>query len=330
MSIVGQIKNRLRSSPLVLATWLYGHDFIRTLKYMDWRKTPQNMYWQKSAELLFQYHKLEKGMCIGGKPRFFGVDALRATSRHLQEWDALGLPKDDPVYLGALETLRAYRARLAQVPAPVDLAPEVEALIEARLAESQPVPSLTTPQPFHPQSEATPEALHSLMLHRRSVRSFSDRPVDMALVRRAFEMAQLSPSACNRQPWRVHLYSDRAKIDEMLSLQNGNAGFGHTVPLLAVVTTDARSFFDATERLQGNLDAGLFLMSFLLGLQAYSISSCCLNWCVNPTLDRRAHERGDIPDHEQIATFLAIGYATEDARVPRSPRRSLNTALLVH
>lgn len=330
MGILSRAKSYLRSSNLALAVWLHGYDFMRTLKYMDWRRQPKDIYWQKSSELLFQYHKLEKGMCIGGKPRFFGIDALRATCGLMREWQALGLSMDDPIYVGAVETLRGYKARLAVTPAPDNLKAEVAALLEERLAQTQPVASLSTPIPFDPVSEATPEALSSLLLHRRSVRDFADRPVERELVERAFQMAQLSPSACNRQPWRVHLYSDRAKIDEMLRLQNGNGGFGHTVPLLAVISTDCRTFFNATERAQGNLDAGLFLMSFLLALQTQSIASCCLNWCVTPTMDRRAHAAGNIPDHESIVTYLAIGYAKDDIHVPRSPRRAALSALVYH
>lgn len=330
MMIVSRIKRRLLSSNLLLAVWLHADDFLRTLKFMNWQNRPADIYWQKTAELLFQYHKLEKGLCMGGKPRFFGLDAVRATGALMKEWEALQLPTDDPVYIGAVETLRSYKARLQLTPPPAEVAAEIDGLLEDRLKDTQPVPSLSTPIPFDPHSTATPEALSSLMLHRRSVRDFSDRPVENELVLRAFRMAQLAPSACNRQPWRVHLYAQREAIDDMLRLQIGNAGFGHTVPLLAVITTDSRSFFNATERLQGNLDAGLFLMGFLLALQSQSVASCCLNWCVPPTVDRRAHARGKIPDHEQIVTYLAIGYAKDGIKVPRSPRRDAASALVFH
>ena len=43
------------------------------------------------------------------------------------------------------------------------------------------------------------EALH----RRRSVRAFSDRPIDRAVLARVFADAQRAPSGGNLQPWQV-------------------------------------------------------------------------------------------------------------------------------
>jgi hypothetical protein len=63
---------------------------------------------------------------------------------------------------------------------------------------------------------------------RRSTRDFDTTPVDFKIVEQAVEIAQLSPSACNRQPWHLHFYDKPDDIARMLKLQNGNTGFGHT------------------------------------------------------------------------------------------------------
>lgn len=46
------------------------------------------------------------------------------------------------------------------------------------------------------------------MKRRRSVREFSDRPVDKDLIRYAIEAAVRAPSGVNRQPWRFVAISD--------------------------------------------------------------------------------------------------------------------------
>jgi hypothetical protein len=85
----------------------------------------------------------------------------------------------------------------------------------------------------------------------------------------------------------------------MLKLQNGNTGFGHTIPLLALVTADLGAFFDSSERIEPALDGGLFLMSFLLALESQGLASCCLNFCVGPQTDKMAHRIGNIPEQEK-------------------------------
>lgn len=46
--------------------------------------------------------------------------------------------------------------------------------------------------------------------------------------------------------WR--LSSDRAWIDHLLTFQNGNRGFGQTVPQLAIVAAEYQTFFESPER----------------------------------------------------------------------------------
>jgi hypothetical protein len=48
-----------------------------------------------------------------------------------------------------------------------------------------------------------------------------------------------------------------------LSYQNGNSGFGHTVPALFVITSDMRIFEKSGERNQGWVDGGLFAMALV-------------------------------------------------------------------
>lgn len=48
------------------------------------------------------------------------------------------------------------------------------------------------------------------ILARRSVRGFLPQPVEPALLRRVFELAQHAPSNCNTQPWAVHVVSGAA------------------------------------------------------------------------------------------------------------------------
>jgi nitroreductase len=315
-----------------LKVWLklryFVSDVMHAKRFMFWSERDPS-YVKLSSELLFQYHKLEKGLCMPGPKRFFGLDPVIATCSLVKRWRGAGFPADDPVLVGALEALRAYRSRLADTPAPQNEAARIHGQLNACLGMAVAAPYMTTPQ-LHRRTHGATEIFDQLCRERRSVRAYSPEVVPHDLLQDAIATAQLSPSACNRQPWRVHVYRNPAQIKSLLELQNGNSGFGHQLSTLLVICADVRSFFDASERNEPFIDAGLFAMSLILGLQARGLASCCLNWCVRPEVDLEAHERGDLPAHDRIIMYMAVGYAAEDALVPRSARRDPRSMTVVH
>ncbi len=307
----------------------YIHDAKHAAFHMFWDARISS-YEKLSAELIFQFHKLEKGMCIPGKPRFFGLDPAVATCLLVERWKAAKLPQTDPVFIGAIETLRAYRRRWAHTPPPAADAVRIAALLTQALDGLPDHPSFITPLPYQPSPLHLTEVFDQLCKDRRSVRAYDAAVPPMALIEGAIAAAQLSPSACNRQPCHVHLYRDREKIDRMLALQNGNSGFGHLLSTLLVITADGNAFFDASERNEPYVDGGLFSMTLILALQARGLASCCLNWCVTPDKDIEAHKRGDIPSHHKIIMFMAVGYPLEGALAPLSARREIASIVHLH
>ena len=80
-----------------------------------------------------------------------------------------------------------------------------------------------------PQLGATTSAHDSfaqLALARRSVRDFADVPVPDDALREAVRLAQLSPSACNRQPCRVYAVTESARMAELLEFKTAIAASG--------------------------------------------------------------------------------------------------------
>lgn len=304
-------------------------DFRRIVRYMRWDRARSD-YWRLSAELIFQFHKIEKGLCIGGPQRFFGKEAAERTLELMAQWRQAGHPLQDPVYLGCHHAMLAYQDRLQATPPPLPLKQSLEHRIAQLPAIAVDPDRYATPLPVAASPSVNAAQFLQLARERRSVRWFSQQSVPRDRILRAVETAQLAPSACNRQPWRLHIYQDRSVMDSLLALQNGNSGFGQTIPVLMAVCADTRCFFDATERHEPYLDTGLFLMSLMLALQADGIASCCLNWCVERSKDVELHRRGGIPEYEAVATLLAVGYPSPDALSPRSVRREVGGVAVFH
>jgi nitroreductase len=308
---------------------MHLHDARLNLKYMDWHR--RRDFHVIESDLIFHYHKIEKGLCMPPPKRFFGAEAVRKTIALLREWENANGNPNSPAYLGAIAALQSYEKSLANTPPPQDIANWLNPLLaEALKLRSAEQLYWQTPIPVHTVPEGTAVVFEELMKSRRSVRHYLNQPISLSIIEQCIATAQLSPSACNRQPWRVHVYTQAQQIRQLLSLQNGNAGFGHELNTLLAITADRKSFFGTTERHEPYVDGGLFAMSLLLALQSHGISTCCLNWCVASGNDRKAHEVGHISENEAIIMFLAIGYADRDALVPRSARKLTMSAMQLH
>ncbi len=175
---------------------------VQTYRAMFW-PAAQTAIRPLSAELLFQYHKLEKGLAMPGEPRLFGLEPAEATMALLRRWRVTGIDETNSVFVGAVEALVAYHERaIAHGLDPIGvITPKLRefladfAIRDAALSTLMALPA----ESAVPTDPAT--AFRQLTLARRSVRNFS--VAKHQLIRNAVEWAQLAPSACNRQPCRI-------------------------------------------------------------------------------------------------------------------------------
>ena len=240
------------------------------------------------------YHRVEKGLTLRAPKRPFGADV----GRRLDEMLPLLEPETE------LErSARSAREALRQWNENGTISDEVSPVA-------------------HPTREMSRDQLSELFTGRHSVRNFdTTRIVSQQDLLTAARLAGRSPSVCNRQAWKVRFaVTDSAKLI-LRSHQNGNAGFGE-IPVVALITTDARLFAGSGERNQPWIDGGIFAMSLALALHGLSLSSCMLNMSLdNDRADSLRRALG-LEDHELIVMEMAIGYAADNHRFARSPRRA--------
>jgi len=185
----------------------------------------------------------------------------------------------------------------------------------------------------------TAEARKSAVLDRRTVRSFTDDPVDQAVVDRAVAAAVTAPAPHHSTPWRFVVVRDRAKelLDAMLEAWIADLrGDGFTeeqiarrtrrgdvlraTPLLVVpclVTTGfAHTYPDArratSEREMFLVAMGAGVENFLVALAAEGLASA---W-VSSTMFCKDVVRNvlDLPQDWDPMGTVAIGYAAEPPR----------------
>jgi nitroreductase len=162
---------------------------------------------------------------------------------------------------------------------------------------------------------------------RHSVRHFAPTAVDPDLVNRALELAIHSPSVCNRQPWRVRLYTG-CEISRILKHQNGNTGFADNIPLLALISVEIGYFCGPGERNQAWIEGGIFSSSLVWALHSVRLESCMLNLSIaNKAGDALRRDSG-MPSSEIPIMMIAIGHGAHGHRVARSRRRTLDEVIV--
>lgn len=129
------------------------------------------------------------------------------------------------------------------------------------------------------------EAIYS----RRSVRDFSDAPIDEGLVRHVIDAAIQAPSALNTQPWHFSVVRDRAKLAAisreakahllrsamagslpqplLQALDNPDFDIFYNAPVLVVISTSGAGAF-------GVIDAALAAQNLMLAARASDLGTC--------------------------------------------------------
>ena len=276
------------------------------------------------ALITMDYHRIEKGLALRHPRPAFGQQVVRELARNTAAYARLG---GDPELLRIVgNVLRAYidyhdlehidlggfRSEVAELIAKLNAAEDPCGCGGTR--------NVTRDEWLRFDRSALPD----FFLTRSSVRDFTDEPVDDEVVERIVRFAMKTPSVCNRQAWRVYDISKSDLLTNILSCQNGNAGFREAIPRAFIVACDLRHFVSVGERNQGWIDGGMFAMSLLWAIHAEGLGACPLNWSVEKEADQKLRLFAPIPDHEIVLMMIAFGHVPDTFRVAQSPRKPLS------
>lgn len=164
---------------------------------------------------------------------------------------------------------------------------------------------------------------------RHSMRNFNGS-IKTNQIEEAIKLAQNTPTACNRQPGRVHIIEDKNLICEALKIQNGNRGFGHLADKLLIITADISSYQDSEERNLPYVDGGMYTMNLLYALHFNKVAACPLNWCRGKQDDLKMRKIISIPDSEIIIVLIACGNLPNDFKLAISKRNDFKDVYIKH
>lgn len=263
------------------------------------------------SEIVMGYHVLEKGLTMPRRRLGFGKGAVAHLMNLVASFERrFG---DDPQVRHAVGVLRAYAELHRGLP---DQVPGLDAFLAAR----QDIPAAIEPHVTCKDFFAAKDAPFPVFAASRHVVRHFARPVPRETLEEAFAIAATAPSACNRQPARIHVIDDPALRDALFAIQGGTRGFGSDADKVLVVTADLSTIRWGWERHDAYTNGGIFVMNLCYALHYCGVVHCILHWSVPPADDRKAHSLLGIPENEVIVQVIACGLPPDEFDVPASPR----------
>lgn len=269
--------------------------------------------------IMYYTHSLEKGLShYDFRPRF-GLRAISSLSILLNQWESSGEDRNDVFYVSACATLKKYFTKHAEIS--IDVSDRLSMLSETVQND---VMGSSSPGGTKKVVFSHSDSFSTILKQRVSIRNFSSESVDIEELQKCIIDATHSPSACNRQSTRVHCIFDNRMINQLLSIQAGLGGYPRP-PLLLLITSDASSYVEATERNQPFVDGALFAMTLIYSLEAAGYGTCPLTAMLWPKNEKSVRKLLGIPPSEFFVTFIAVGRKPSEAIVPFSARETLES-----
>jgi len=164
-------------------------------------------------------------------------------------------------------------------------------------------------------SEAGKAVLEAIFA-RRSVRQYTDDPVDHHVVQTILEAGRWAPSGLNNQPWRFAVVRD-SKMREEVAKYTRYREIIRNAPVIIAVFIDNDASYDRTKDCQG---IGACLQNMWLATHALGLGGVWLGEILKNK--ERVGEILEAPETYELMAVLAIGHPKH--RQQKSDRKSLS------
>lgn len=262
------------------------------------------------------YHTLEKGLarpdCRPGFGRQNAEQLIYLMQQYAASYDTTAF-----FYRTALSVLYAYAQKNRELHAG---APALERLLDELPGSPNDQGGICC---FAPPTQSALCGMNyeQLTRTRHSIRHFGTEKVSSEALTQALRLAQLTPSACNRQGWRTLIIETEDMKRIVLANQNGNRGFGEQLDKLLLITCDLRYFNRDRELHQPYIDGGMYAMSVLNSLYYHGIASIPLSAALTPAQEQNIRSALRLDDAEVLILLIGVGSYPDSCQTTRSARR---------
>jgi nitroreductase len=155
----------------------------------------------------------------------------------------------------------------------------------------------------------------SAVQERRSIRQYSDKPVEDDKLNKVLEAGRLSPSATNRQSWKFIIVKDEITRAKLTEATNGQEFVGQAPVIIAACGTDPDSVMACGQHRHA-VDISIAVAYMILEAHEQGLGTC---WLGNFN-EKMVKEILGIPENIRVVTIFPLGYPAESpAQRPRKP-----------
>ena len=269
------------------------------------------------TDLAIRTHAIEKGMSIGNVKVGFGKLKVVSLLRDLQHYLSLDGNKD--FVSESCSIINKYIAFNEKLGA--DMAAVKDKFVI--FCKKNDVKLIDKGGIYLFDKEETEAKLKSsfdvFSQSRFSVRDFGADKISLEHIERALFIAEKTPSACNRQSWRIYVYADKVFRDKIFSLQGGCKGFWKDMQYAILICGDIRRY-NINELSQVYVDGGIYAMNLLYALHFEGVASIPLTMGHKQKTVRKIKDEMDIPENEIPVLLIGVGSYKDKYKVAVSER----------
>lgn len=278
--------------------------------------------------ILRENHVIEKGMSMRTPRKGFGQQKVSTLLIRLERYYDLYGKADANFQLYPMSTIKGYieytESRGTQIP---EIRNKFEELLRKFNVESLNSHAGIVEMTSQTIQEKCNSDFESLLFSRHSIRYFTDEDVEKSVIVKALELAQRTPSACNRQGWKTHVFTGDESV-RLIQWQGGARGFEEEMRHSILVTANLKAFL-SYEVHQAYVDGGLYAMNLINAI--HSLGLGCIPLSCGFYEDKlKGLKDFDIPEYEVPIVIVAFGKLQSKFKVAVSTRKNIELTNTFH
>ncbi len=324
-----KIKDIIRYSYLVVylrilfTRWIEARVFAKELFTYNLRNDPLKM----RADLIIRAHALEKGMSIGNGRLGFGIPKAISLIDDIRHFVMIGGSLHDASeFVSIIEKYLEFNKNNCADMNKVES--KLENLKSDFVFSHNDGVGIRT---LHAEDVAkmSQSSFDKFSQSRYSNRDFGKDPVNLESIKKALKLCERTPSACNRQSQRVHIFMNGEAKDNLCIMQNGCNGFSQDMQGVILVCGDL-NMYGFHELNQVYVDGGLYAMNLMYALHFYGIANIPLTMAHKAHHIQKIRKAVGIPKNEMPVLLIGIGSYKQDWKVAMSKRNDWKEYVKFH
>ena len=318
MKLIERIKESFCIVLLRVVLQQLAESFViaKHIKNSKFSRTPEKI----KTEILITLHALEKGMSIGNGRIGFGKEKCKNLISFLNLFLSAGGEID--FVKKSISMINGYITYNKSAGADMT---EIEKLLSEFCKELKLEDCDVEIGIINLQIESDFKLLpfDHFSSTRYSVRDLSNKKIDIEKIKKALVLSERTPSACNRQSWRVHVFTDENLKNNVFKLQGGSKGFYEKLQCAIMICADIRRY-GINELNLPFVDGGLYGMNLLYALHYYGLATIPLTMGHKQGTLRKIKKELNLPANEIPVLLVGVGSYCDNYKVARSERLPYN------